>query len=157
MNVMTYVTLDGVTKYVKDSAGQAMIAPEETTTTAAQAYAINDLFRYDGKLYKAIAAIAIGDTLTVNTNCAEINLDEMIIKDVQVNGVSAITDGVANITTPTGVPDGGEPYQLLGKASATDGDVGWVNGSLVAENSNGGFTLIGNAPISAAVQVVRLV
>lgn len=71
MNIINHVTLNGVTKYIKDSAGQSMLAPEELTLTAANAYVVGDLFRYDGKLYKAIDDIDIGDTIEVGVNCAE--------------------------------------------------------------------------------------
>lgn len=97
MDTLNHVTLNGVTKYVKDSAGQAMLAPEELTLTAANAYAVGDLFRYDGKLYKASAAIAIGDTIEVGANCEETTIAGENIKDVQVNGVSVLQDGVANV------------------------------------------------------------
>ena len=53
MNVMDKITANNVTKYVKDSAGQAMIVEsEETSTTATSAHAIDSLFRLNGKLYK---------------------------------------------------------------------------------------------------------
>ena len=71
MNTLNHVTLNGVTKYVKDSAGQAMLAPEELTLTAANAYAAGELFRYDGKLYKAMNDIDIGDSIEVGVNCVE--------------------------------------------------------------------------------------
>lgn len=103
MNTLNHITLNGVTKYVKDSAGQAMLAPEELTLTAANAYAVGDLFRYDGKLYKASAAIEVGDTIEVGTNCEETTIAGESIKDVQVNGTSITQDGLANIRTGTGV------------------------------------------------------
>lgn len=46
----------------------------ETGTTASQAYAKDDTFIYDGKLYKAITAISQGDTFTEGTNIEEITV-----------------------------------------------------------------------------------
>jgi len=43
----------------------------ESTATSAHPYAIGEHFVYDSKLYKATAAIAIGDTITPGTNCEE--------------------------------------------------------------------------------------
>lgn len=49
---------------------EAMIAPEEASSTAAAAHAVGDYFRLSGILYITTAAIAIGDTITPGTNCA---------------------------------------------------------------------------------------
>lgn len=48
----------------------ADMAPVEASTTAANAYAQGDLLILSGQLYKATAAIFVGDTLTVGTNIA---------------------------------------------------------------------------------------
>ena len=48
-----------------------MIAQEETSTTSAHAYAIGDYFILNDTLYVATAAIGIGDTITVGTNCQQ--------------------------------------------------------------------------------------
>ena len=101
MNTLNHVTLNGVTKYIKDSAGQAMLAPEELTLTATNAHAVGDLFRYDGKLYKTSAAIGVGDTIGVGTNCEETTIAGENIKDIQVNGTSVVSGGVANIPVAT--------------------------------------------------------
>ena len=82
MNVTDRITINNTTKYIKDTAGQAMIAVEELSTTASIAHTKDSLFRLDGKLYKATSAIAIGDTIAVGTNCVETNIDGEVIKDV---------------------------------------------------------------------------
>lgn len=47
-----------------------MIEPSaETSATSAHAYAAGDHFIYNGTLYRATAAIAIGDTITPESNC----------------------------------------------------------------------------------------
>lgn len=73
------------------------LAPYESDTTADTAYAIGELFMLNGKLHQAIAAIAIGDTLEVGTNCSVVNASEVFAHDVQANGVSVVTNGIANV------------------------------------------------------------
>ena len=73
------------------------LADYESDTTADQAYAIGELFMLNGKLHQATAAIASGDTLTVGTNCAVVNAADVFTRDVQVNGSSIVTSGVANV------------------------------------------------------------
>lgn len=53
--------------YNEFAKGYANIAPVETSP-AVSAHAEDDLIVYNGQLYKATTAIAIGDTLTVGTN-----------------------------------------------------------------------------------------
>ena len=105
MNTFDKATIDGVRKYIKDTAGQAMIAVEETSTTATTAHAINSLFRLDGKLYKTTSAIAIGDTIVYEgngANCVETNVEGELVKDIQINGTSILNNGVANIPIADG-------------------------------------------------------
>lgn len=53
----------------------AMIEPsEEASATSAHAYAVGEHFIYNGTLYRATAAIAIGDTITPDTNCVATNV-----------------------------------------------------------------------------------
>lgn len=73
------------------------LADYESDTTADAAYAIGELFMLNGKLHQATAAIAIGDTLTVGTNCAVVNAADVFPHDVKVNGSSVVANGVANI------------------------------------------------------------
>lgn len=82
MNTFDYVNLGGDIRYVKDSAGQAMLAPEEASTTASKAYTVGDLFRYDGKLYRVKTNIAQGGTITIGTNCEETTIEEEIDKKI---------------------------------------------------------------------------
>ena len=77
------------------------LADYESDTTADQAYAIGELFMLNGKLHQATAAIAINDTFTVGTNCAVVNAADVFPHDVQVNGSSVVTNGVANVPIAT--------------------------------------------------------
>lgn len=52
------------------------IFAESDTATATANHAVGDLFVMGGKLYKATAAIATGETITVGTNCAETTVEE---------------------------------------------------------------------------------
>ena len=79
------------------------LAPYESDTTADAAYAVGEMFMLNGKLHHATAAIAIGDTLTVGTNCAVVNASEVFPHDVQVNGTSVVSSGVANVPKATTV------------------------------------------------------
>lgn len=85
-------------------------ANEETSTTSTHAYAIGDFFRLNGVLYKATTAIAINDTITVGTNCIATTIKNELgtgggggsgVGDVQVNGTSITSNGIANIPIAT--------------------------------------------------------
>lgn len=82
------------------TAWQNMLAPEEVSPSE-HAYAVGELFRYDGVLYKATAAIAIGDAITPGSetgcNCEATQIAGEMVQDVQVNGTSVVTNGVANV------------------------------------------------------------
>lgn len=74
-----------------------MLAPENPNLVATQAYAIDDVFAANGKLYKATSAIAQDEAIIPDTNCTETKLVDEEIKDVQINGTSILSNSVANI------------------------------------------------------------
>jgi len=82
-----------------------LIATSENTLVASKAYAVGDVFTANGKLYKATAAIAANDSIITQdegetisgANAVETKVGEGFPHDVQVNGVSVVTDGVANV------------------------------------------------------------
>jgi hypothetical protein len=77
-----------------------MLAPTNPNMTAAQAYGIGEVFAANGKLYKATAAIAQDAAIITdgaNANCEETNVGEGFPHDVQMNGTSVISDGIAEI------------------------------------------------------------
>ena len=92
------------------------LADYESDTTADQAYAIGELFMLNGKLHQATAVIAIGDTLEEGTNCSVVNAADVFAHDVQVNGTSIVSSGVANVpvasTTNLGVVKCGPGLQI---------------------------------------------
>ncbi len=76
------------------------IAPVETTATATAAHAVGELFMMGETLLVALSAIAVGDTITTtggSPNAAVTTLSAKMIKDVQVNGSSILSQGVANV------------------------------------------------------------
>lgn len=85
---------------------QSMIATVEATTTASKNYAVGDLLVYDGKLYEVTSAIATGATIIVGSNVAQTTVEDQIgsggaVDDVQINGTSIVSSGVANIPIAT--------------------------------------------------------
>ena len=56
-----------------DNLGDIIVKGVETTSTASQAYAVNEYMIYNKKLYKVKAAIASGATITVGTNIESAN------------------------------------------------------------------------------------
>lgn len=59
---------------VRSDLEDMIVAFNEPTATSTHAYAIGDYFIYNDVLYKAIAAIAVGDTIVPNTNCSATNV-----------------------------------------------------------------------------------
>lgn len=63
---------------------------EGAAATSTKAYAIGDYFIYNDVLYKATAAIAVGDTIVPNTNCEATNVD------TELTQVNTSLDNMAN-------------------------------------------------------------
>lgn len=62
---------------------QSELAPVEATTTASQAYAVDDLLIHDNKLYQVTTAIASGGTIVTtgaNANCVETSISEVFVR-----------------------------------------------------------------------------
>ena len=82
----------------------AMLADAESSSTAAHAHAVKTVFIYDGKLYMATSAIAVGDTIVTSgtgQNVTQVTLADAFPHDVQIEGTSVVQDGVANIPYAT--------------------------------------------------------
>ena len=65
---------------VRADGQDAICAYNEPTATSTHAYAIGDYFFYNNTLYQATAAIAIGATITPNTNCETTNITSELIQ-----------------------------------------------------------------------------
>ena len=61
--------------------GITSLLSTEETTTATAAHTLNSLFLMDGKLYKATAAIAIGDAVVEGTNCEIVKMEDVFVKN----------------------------------------------------------------------------
>lgn len=94
------------TNELKDdvSDAQAMIATVEADSTASKEYAVGDLLVFEGKLYQAVSAISLGDTLIPDGNIELTTVEQQLassgggaVEDVQINGTSIVQDGVANV------------------------------------------------------------
>ena len=99
------------------------LAPYESDTTADSAYAIGEMFMLNGKLHKATSAISVGDTFTVGTNCAAVNASEVFAHDVQVNGTSVLSNGVANIPVASTSDFGAVKVANAGGLQVTSGNI----------------------------------
>lgn len=89
------------------------VAPLEKNSTASAPHALNNLFFYDGHLYKATAAIAQGATITPGTNCSQTTISAEIaaINTNKANKSTVINQTLAaNATqiTFTGLPTTGD-------------------------------------------------
>ena len=74
MAYLDQVEIGGVTYDLTDTKGRAMIAPKEASSTASVAHATGAYFTYNDLLYQATADIAVGGTITPNTNCKAVTL-----------------------------------------------------------------------------------
>ena len=63
----------GTVLQTKSDQTRAMIASAEASATAAAAHAVGSYFTYNNLLYRATAAIAVGDTITPGTNCTAVS------------------------------------------------------------------------------------
>lgn len=87
-----------------------IIAPVNVDDTATKAYAVGEKFTMKGRLYKATSAIAQYDLIVPQNEGEEVSghnaeeckvTDAGAVQDVQVNGVSVLQDGVANVPVAT--------------------------------------------------------
>lgn len=62
----------------------------ESSAIASKAYAIGETFVYNGKRYRATAAIAIGDVIAPGTNCALDPLDGKYVRDTDIASTSTL-------------------------------------------------------------------
>lgn len=133
---------------VRTDAKDMITAHNEPTATSQNAYSIGDEFIYNDVLYRTTAAIAVGDTIVPNTNCAATNVMTEI-KDLNTALSNPIESGEASISGGAGsyghaINIGSHTLFLVkGATASTQGFVGvltgdgkiWFNG--VANDSGG--------------------
>ena len=127
------INAGGELRDIHDTAGRQMIAPIELTSTATAAHAKGEYFIYNDTLYEATSAIAVGGTITPNTNCTavpdgvsnefggEISQLKSAIQDLEAGSLSAL--GAANNQVPTAHGNGTwtwENQQGGGGAASTE-------------------------------------
>ena len=112
------------------NAQKMIAAPEEATSTASAAHAAGTYFRYNSKLYKATQDIALGGTITPNTNCVEDTVcAELTAQSEQIGELkTAFTDNeISTFTSPIS-------YSRITNTSM------WTNGQGIAENTGANFS-----------------
>jgi len=78
-------------------------AYNEASATSTHAYAIGDYFIYNDVLYKATQAIAIGDTIVPDTNCATTNVTTELLATEDLSGdVQQLQSDVGQLQTDVG-------------------------------------------------------
>ena len=97
----------GVVQGADGAKAQAMIADAEASSTATSVHEKGTTFRYDGDLYVALSDIAVGDTITPNTNCKVVTVSEYIDlvnpiynslpSDTASGNVASFDDGAENM------------------------------------------------------------
>ena len=84
-------------------------AVKEATAAATYAHAVGTYFYYNDILYKTTTAIAIGDTIVPNTNCAAVTIATEIYKKYDINTAFDVdsTKQLADVLIDTSlIPDG---------------------------------------------------
>lgn len=82
---------------IQNMLGITDLISTEETSPASKSHSINSIFIMDGKLCRATAAITIGDAVVIGTNCVQTTIDEVLPHDIQINGNSIVSNGIATI------------------------------------------------------------
>ena len=141
MAYLDQVSYGGTLYDVNDTKGRAMIAPKEESSTASSAHAAGTYFTYNDLLYRATADIAVGGTITPNTNCVAVtvggetselksattDLDALQTLDTYIPDCNVVIGG---ITGGIGQPDQDivSPIRARTRYIATSGGVVTVTG-----------------------------
>ena len=115
------------------NAQKMIAAPEEATSTASAAHAAGTYFRYNNKLYKATQDIALGGTITPNTNCVEDTVcAELTAQSEQIvtefNDIRTISIG-NNLCNPADIENG----YLNSNGTLDTGSAYWTSGLIPVE------------------------
>ena len=138
-----------------------LVAPNENTLTASKAYAINDVFTANGKLYKATAAItqdaaivpAVAGEEVVGANCEEIKIGDYFAqkrdtvlettlslgrKQDTTIGTNSVTLGTSNTASGKYSLAANQTTYALGQGSFASGQVTYAIG--VGAHTEGRYT-----------------
>ena len=118
------------------AAAQAMVADAEASTTASAKHDTGEYFCLNGTLYVATADIAIGDTITVGTNCtaAVIGDDLSNLKTEMSAAEAAIEDLEAGSLSALGATQGQVPV------ADGEGSWAWGGGSVAVSGATPAIT-----------------
>ena len=126
-----------------------LIAPHESDPFES-AHAVGELFIVNGKLYRAKTALTAGEYVNEGTNVEVVDVAEVLdskVDDVQVNGTSVVTDGVANIPRAgNGIFGVGKINSNLGIDISNNGELRTT--SVSASNVKAGTSSYLNVPLS---------
>lgn len=84
---------------VRSDLEDMIVAFNEPTATSTHAYAIGDYFIYNDVLYKATAAISVGETIVPNTNCSATN----VMTEVSAGGGGSVAAADVTLDPITGM------------------------------------------------------
>ena len=85
-SVGTYT--DDAKAAIQNMLGITDLLSTEESSTATAAHALNSTFMMNGKLYKATAAIVIGDAVVEDQNCEVVKADEVFVKNTDYAAVN---------------------------------------------------------------------
>lgn len=94
---------------LEGKANQTQLAVVETGSTASVAHAVGEYFCWNGLLYRATAAISVGQSFTPGTNCYQTTAMDMVppriiggdLNDYTTPGLYMWTDAVASMPNNT--------------------------------------------------------
>ena len=120
---MEFLNFEGLAYFKEKENSQ--FAPVESTTTASQAYEIGQYFWYEGKLYEATAAIALGDTFVTSGDSANCELADIAddISDARER-ISTLEGQVTDLETNKANIDGYYSEMTVGNAEQLVSTVG---------------------------------
>ena len=96
-------SMSGQITDIRQDLEDMICAYNEASATSTHAYEIGDYFIYNDVLYKATQAIAIGDTIVPDTNCATTNVTTELLATVDLSGdVTQLQTDVAQLQTDVG-------------------------------------------------------
>lgn len=114
---------------------EGMIGDTEASTTASAAHPKGSVFIMNNTLYEATSDIAVGDTITVGTNCAETTISELL--DVSPSVRTTVTlssaswsSNVQTVTVAGVLAD--ETKQLINIVPATASKAAYIEAGIEA-------------------------
>lgn len=113
---------DAINEIANSSSSNANVKAIYEESPSAAAHSVGDYIYYNSHLYRVIVAIAIGDTLVVDTN---IKLASEIEEGTEVFIENLPGESSGGGGSSAGLPEGGTTGQVLTKNSNESGDASW--------------------------------